>query len=282
MKMKGNAIFLLSVVLLLLLALSVDAYAQQGRMTRKEYEEELAGWQSREAAATERIAVLEAENAQLREQINETQAKIDKTWDEIYAMLGTDMAGVAAYRRQLNEIDAEIDRLARLSPEELFRNRDAVDAVEARIAKARESKIGHLTEMEKKLAEMDAKVAALKAKIPANIYDQYTVVRGDNLWKISKMPDIYNDPMQWIRIYNVNKDQIKNPDLIYVDQVFNIARGVARNEYLVKKGDFLYKIAGMAQVFNDPTQWRKLYEENRSIITDPSLIYPYQVLTVPK
>ncbi len=283
MKMKGNVLFLLSVVCLLLVVLSVNVYAQDERKIRKdEYQVQLEEWQARELAATEKIAVLEADNAELREKINETQSKTDKTWEEIYTMLGTDKAGVDAYHRQLNEIDAEIDRLARLSPEDLFRSQDEVYALEEKIAKARENKISHLTKMEDKLAQMDGKLAAVKAKIPANIYDQYTVVKGDNLWKISKNPDVYNDPMQWIRIYNVNKEQIEDPDLIYADRVFKIARGVARNEYLVSKGDFLHKIAGMSQVFNDPTKWRKLYEENKTIINDPNLIYPYQVLKVSK
>ncbi len=52
----------------------------------------------------------------------------------------------------------------------------------------------------------------------------YTVVRGDCLWNISGFESIYADPIQWPRIYRANKDQIKDPDLIYPDQVFDIPR----------------------------------------------------------
>jgi nucleoid-associated protein YgaU len=52
--------------------------------------------------------------------------------------------------------------------------------------------------------------------------DTYTVVRGDNLWDISAKPSIYGNPYQWPLIYKANSDQIKDPDLIYPDQVFNI------------------------------------------------------------
>jgi nucleoid-associated protein YgaU len=48
----------------------------------------------------------------------------------------------------------------------------------------------------------------------------YTVVAGDSLSKIAKRE--YGDASQWTRIYDANKDQIKNPDLIYPGQTFRI------------------------------------------------------------
>ena len=54
--------------------------------------------------------------------------------------------------------------------------------------------------------------------------ETYTVVRGDCLWNIAKKDYIYNDPFKWPRIYEANKDKIKDPDLIYPRQVFTIIR----------------------------------------------------------
>jgi nucleoid-associated protein YgaU len=48
----------------------------------------------------------------------------------------------------------------------------------------------------------------------------YTVVKGDSLSKIAKR--YYGDAQQWRRIYEANKDEIKNPDLIYPGQTFRI------------------------------------------------------------
>lgn len=42
--------------------------------------------------------------------------------------------------------------------------------------------------------------------------DTYTVKSGDSLSKIAKI--FYGDAMQWNKIYEANKDQISNPDLI--------------------------------------------------------------------
>jgi nucleoid-associated protein YgaU len=48
----------------------------------------------------------------------------------------------------------------------------------------------------------------------------YVVVKGDSLSKIAKQ--IYGDANQWRRIYESNRDIIKNPDLIYPGQTLKI------------------------------------------------------------
>lgn len=283
MKINDKILLLLSVSAILLLVFSsmVLGQEEQGKMKMDEYKAQLAGWQTREADASGRNDTLQAEIDELNMQIADVQSQIDSTWEEIYVMLGTDKSSVEAFRGELESIESEIDGLDALSPEELFRRQDEIDGIEKRIEEAKGNKLVVLTQMENKLAELDAKVANLKANLPKNIYDQYTVVKNDYLWKIAKKDEIYGNPYQWIRIYCVNKDQIKDPDLIYADQVFNIARGVGRNEHLVVKGEWLAKIAGYTKALNDPTKWTQLYEANKDIILDPSLIYPYQVLTIP-
>ncbi len=283
MKIEGKRVQIFLVAMILLLAFSAAGYCQEERKIKMdEYKIQLTEAQKREADANTRIQELEAQIESLKKQIDEVQNKIDATWDEIYSMLDSDKAGYEAYKSNLESIGNQINSLAALSPEDLFRKKDEVGEVEKRIEEAKKNKLSLLTEMENKIADLEGQLSALKAKMPANIFDQYVVVKGDYLWKIAKKDEIYGCPYQWIRIYCVNKDQIKDPDLIFPGQIFNIARGVGENEYLVSKGDFLYKIAGMAKVFNDPSMWTKLYEANKDIISDPDLIYPYQVLSVPK
>jgi nucleoid-associated protein YgaU len=48
----------------------------------------------------------------------------------------------------------------------------------------------------------------------------YTVVAGDNLSKIAKR--FYGKSNQWKRIFEANRDQIDNPDLIQPGQVLRI------------------------------------------------------------
>lgn len=51
-------------------------------------------------------------------------------------------------------------------------------------------------------------------------FKSYTVQKGDNLWNISKKE--YNNPTKWPNIFEANKDQIKDPNLIYPKQVLKI------------------------------------------------------------
>ncbi|MEO7367770.1 MAG: LysM peptidoglycan-binding domain-containing protein [Gemmatimonadaceae bacterium] len=48
----------------------------------------------------------------------------------------------------------------------------------------------------------------------------YTVKSGDSLSKIAK--HLYGDANSWHRIYDANRDKIKNPDLIHPGQVLTI------------------------------------------------------------
>ncbi|MEA2713644.1 MAG: hypothetical protein QOK27_1605 [Gemmatimonadales bacterium] len=51
----------------------------------------------------------------------------------------------------------------------------------------------------------------------------YTVVAGDSLSKIAKRE--YGDASKWHRIFEANRDQIENPDLIHPGQVLNLPQG---------------------------------------------------------
>jgi nucleoid-associated protein YgaU len=60
--------------------------------------------------------------------------------------------------------------------------------------------------------------------------NSYSVVRGDNLWNISGKDEVYADPYQWPLIYKTNRDKIKDADLIYPGQVFDIDQNASASE----------------------------------------------------
>jgi nucleoid-associated protein YgaU len=55
---------------------------------------------------------------------------------------------------------------------------------------------------------------------PAPQEQWYTVTAGDSLSKIAKR--YYGDAQQWRRIYDANREQVKNPDLIHPGQKLRI------------------------------------------------------------
>ncbi|MGE4266123.1 MAG: LysM peptidoglycan-binding domain-containing protein [Deferribacterales bacterium] len=80
---------------------------------------------------------------------------------------------------------------------------------------------------EGKAASMRSAVKESTAAAPAGTVEdimKYKVVRGDNLWNISKAK--YLNPFMWPLIYWANKEQIKDPDLIFPGQEFKIRKDV--------------------------------------------------------
>jgi nucleoid-associated protein YgaU len=55
---------------------------------------------------------------------------------------------------------------------------------------------------------------------PYHGFAQYTVVAGDTLSAIAQ--NWYGDPNQWPRIFEANRNQISDPDLIFPGQVLRI------------------------------------------------------------
>jgi len=65
----------------------------------------------------------------------------------------------------------------------------------------------------------------------------------DCLWNISKKKDIYDNPFMWPKIWQGNRDQIKDPDIIHKGQRLKIpkagpmtaAEKKAEHRYFAKK-----------------------------------------------
>lgn len=54
----------------------------------------------------------------------------------------------------------------------------------------------------------------------AEVPDSYTVVKGDCLWNIAKK--LLGNGSRWKELYDLNRDKISNPNLIYAGQVLAI------------------------------------------------------------
>ena len=103
---------------------------------------------------------------------------------------------IADVRRQISDLDSQISQV-----------RSEISGLNQQVSSTQ----GELTRAKDELE---------RVRYP----DSYTVIKGDCLWNIAKKDYIYNDPFKWPRIYEANKDKIKDPDLIYPKQVFTIIR----------------------------------------------------------
>jgi len=87
--------------------------------------------------------------------------------------------------------------------------------------------------------------------------------------------------VKWPRIYRANTDKIEDPEWIYPDTVLVIPREWP-HQHMVALDESLSLIASYWEVYYSPMEWPRIYEANREEIQDPDLIYPEQVLVIPR
>lgn len=256
----------------------------QAKMKYQDYLKELKALQGRESELRAQIEMERGAIEKLNARLAELDAQIQAVWGEIFAILGTDWDGYRAYMERVEALERKVSELERLTPEQLLTRVSELDGAEVELTNLEQNPIARVKKVRDRLDGIRRRIDRLRASLPKARYDMYTVLKGDYLWKIAKKPEIYNDPWKWLRIWSYNRTIIKDPDLIYPKQEFRIPRQLARDEYLVKKGDYLRKIAASSEVYGDPFKWTKIYQANKhgKFLSDPNVIYPEMILTIPQ
>jgi len=272
------------IALLVLFLLSVNNIAiGADRMTYEEYQSKLAEFQARESNANDKMESERSSIEDLNNQISDLEQQITAVWDDIFSFASTNKDDFEQLKSQSDDLASKISEFERLSPDALLNRADELDDLDNMIAELRAMPGSSIGSVFEQLNDLTDRVERLRNAVPQPKHDMYSVISGDHLWRIAGKSNIFNDPWKWMRIYSSNRSEIKDPDLIYPDQRLRIPRQIGREEYLVKKGDSLAKIASSNQVYGDPFKWTKIYQANKEngFIPDPNLIYPEQILFIP-
>jgi len=195
-------------LLALLVFFSTSVLAQEEEISTDEWEAEMARLTEEKAGLTSEIEGLQAEVNALSEKKNSLQ-KFEDCQNEMYALVGADAAAVADYSGKVNALMADISS----KKAEKADRQAELDALKA-------SKLSALPGFNGIVHGKLQKMLDAWQEAPKEI--MYNVVRGDHLWGISKKKEHYGNGHAWPNIYNANRDQIKNPDLIYPKQVLKV------------------------------------------------------------
>lgn len=171
--------------------------------------------------------------AQDRAQVNEkAKAELEAVKKNLSANADDGMKYSASYQAaqaKVNEAQALIDKCEGDKALEVLKQINLDNEVvqkEIVDGKAAAMKAEVTQNEQARQAAMKSDNAASTAAITQTLEEltKYTVVKGDNLWNISKAK--YLNPFMWPLIYWANKEQIKDPDLIFPGQVFKIRKNV--------------------------------------------------------
>ncbi len=269
--------------------LSEEEYKELSSKERQAYNDnlvkEMETLQQRKADAVARAEGYENDIAGLQAQISAKDTEYQNVKQEIYDYLGVSAADLPQIRRKISYYGSKIDNWDQLSDSQLWEAKSAIKEMVTEYNEYRASKFGKMPDLRNEFSDLDNRIAGLEANLerakPKYFEDEYTVKTGDSLAKISGYSFIYNDASKWGIIYRANRDRIKDPNVIYADQILNIPRGKPY-DWKVWKGESLWKIASYPEIYGKGSEWPRIYRENQDKIKDPNLIYPNQVFSIPR
>ena len=194
-------------ILSLMLFLSANIIAQE-EMTEEEWEAEMSRLGARKDALQQEITTLNSDIENLKSMDIKS---FEECTNELYALVGATKSDVDNFRNAVGELDGKIRRKEGPKAD---RQKD-LDALKS-------NKISALPEFFNGVHSKMQNALDSWVEEPQEI--MYTVVKGDHLWGIAKKQEHYGNGFAWPVIYKANRDQIKNPDLIYPAQVFKVPK----------------------------------------------------------
>jgi peptidoglycan hydrolase CwlO-like protein len=223
MKVNTVLFFMLAAVLTLSVGL---ANAQE--MTKEQWQQEMNKMTQMRDDLQAKIKTLDGDITSANSMSTKLDGDYEKCLDDLYALVGSDREKAAAYREEIDAAEAKAAELMRLSDADLMARSDEVTALETTVKDLWGNKLSLVPEFWDRLTELDNKVKGLKDTMAkqVQVYTVGTWSRDrDCLWNISKKADIYDNAWLWPRIWQGNRDQIKDPDVIHQGQKLTIPKG---------------------------------------------------------
>ena len=227
MKLKS-----LYVVLAALLVFVLGTAMAQDKMTKDQWQQEITKYTTMRNDLSAKAKALGDDATALTAQSTQLDADYQKCMDALYALVGSDASKADAYRSEIESAENKANVLSRLSDADLVARSGEVDALAGTVKGLWENKLSLIPEFWDRLTALNDKVKSLQATL-GNQVKVYTVGTWakdrDCLWNISKKKEIYDNAWLWPKIWEGNRDQIKDPDVIHQGQKLKIPQGTELN-----------------------------------------------------
>ncbi len=227
--MKTQKLFsLIFLVSILLLANTVALYAQQ--MSKEQWQDEMKTYTAKRTDLQSQLAKLDADIKDMKAQSDKLDADLKSCQQDLYSLLGgITPEQLNAFINELSTMEKRVAELQGLSDDELLKNRDEVMRIDGRLKEMAQNKMALVPEIGNRIRALQDKVAGLIKSLTMSKEKTYTVGtwarNHDCLWNIAKKKDIYDNAWLWPKIWQGNRDKIRDPDLIKPKWVLRIPEG---------------------------------------------------------
>jgi hypothetical protein len=177
-----------------------DDDQQMEEMDEEEWQRQMDELNAEKTNLQSRLSALTSEIDGLKQTSANKDKELEKCENDLYALVGTTKSGVADFRKKFEETEKKINGKVGTPADARKMYFDDITKDKARC----------LPEFQDRYASMKKKLEDWEGmKSPEACY---TVVKGDCLWKISKMK--YGSPYYWPAIWDANKNGVANADAL--------------------------------------------------------------------
>ena len=202
-----------------------QVFAQTAPQTKDEWQQAMKSATDERDAAKKQVEGLESDIAALKTKDASLTADLKKCQDALVAAAGETAEQEHQFYVLLDSIDARTNELARLSNQDLLQRSGELDLINGMIARARSNKLALIPRNKARLDTAADRLSSLRQSLAIaeerkeQVYTVGTWARNrDCLWNIAKKPSIYADPFLWPKIWQENRAEIRNPDLLHRGQ----------------------------------------------------------------
>jgi len=223
---------LILLALIVVVVSMVGSVVAQEKMTKDEWQAQMTTAKNRIAELTTQIDKLTSDKSALTAQSTKLDADVRACEDALYALLGITRADAEAFEKELSDMEKRVDDLQKMSDEDLATHRDEIERMDARLKEMMGHKMAMIPRYKTRISSLQDRVAGLLKSI--NKEKTYTVGTWsrdrDCLWNIAKKKDVYANAWMWPKIWQGNRDKIKDPDVIKPRWVLKIPEGSELNK----------------------------------------------------
>jgi LysM domain len=208
-----------------LLVIPAGVSIAQEELTKEQWQQQMQTLTAQRTELQNQVKSLTDEVSALQSKSTQLDADYRKCMDELYALVGSNAELAAAYRKQIDDAESKANDLIRLSDADLVARSSEVDDLENTVKGLWENKLSLIPEFWDRLTALNDKIKSLRTTLAGaqKIYTVGTWSRDrDCLWNISKKPTIYDNAWLWPKIWQNNRDQIKDPDIIHPGQKLKV------------------------------------------------------------